>query len=387
MKSNYFLKIYLLIYFIISVYLLNFKFLYPTDWTTSEWLINYQGGFVRRGLIGEILFQINKIFEINLRFLVYYFQIFLLLLFYLLFYFFIKNIKFNYYLLILFLSPALLIFSLAANDVLVRKETLLFISYIIYLNILSKKNNRSYIFVALVFPLLNLIWDGVIFYICFFISIALLRNGINKGNIFKIFLSFVPYLVSLYFILFNKTSYENISLICNSIKENCFGAIEALDKDLKWQINYQFSRFNLIHLIRFLFLILLTFFPIFLIFYKNYKKKINIMIAIFYIICISHIFIFFIIGFDWGRWINITYTLSFIKFCFLIKEKILKLEKIYIIRFIQKSLKKKKLVIIIIFLYLTCWNIKSTMTDTIGTFPYLRVINKIKHSLNYNLNF
>jgi hypothetical protein len=28
-------------------------------WPMSEWLINYQGGFVRRGLIGEIFFQLN----------------------------------------------------------------------------------------------------------------------------------------------------------------------------------------------------------------------------------------------------------------------------------------------------------------------------------------
>jgi hypothetical protein len=37
------------------------------SWRGSEWLINYQGGFVRRGLIGEILFFFAKNFNINIE--------------------------------------------------------------------------------------------------------------------------------------------------------------------------------------------------------------------------------------------------------------------------------------------------------------------------------
>ena len=40
-----------------------------TAYEYADWLINYQGGFVRRGLIGEFLFQIYKITKINLGFL------------------------------------------------------------------------------------------------------------------------------------------------------------------------------------------------------------------------------------------------------------------------------------------------------------------------------
>ena len=35
------------------------------DWNTSEFLINYQGGFVRRGLLGEILFFFTRTFNMN----------------------------------------------------------------------------------------------------------------------------------------------------------------------------------------------------------------------------------------------------------------------------------------------------------------------------------
>lgn len=36
----------------------------------SDWMINYQGGFVRRGLVGELLFMLEKVKPYNLRYAV-----------------------------------------------------------------------------------------------------------------------------------------------------------------------------------------------------------------------------------------------------------------------------------------------------------------------------
>ena len=83
-ETNYF-KFYLIFIFIFSVLFLSQKFLYPTDWTTSEWLINYQSGFVRRGLSGELFFRLHEILEIPIRYLIFYFEIFVLIVFLLLF--------------------------------------------------------------------------------------------------------------------------------------------------------------------------------------------------------------------------------------------------------------------------------------------------------------
>lgn len=46
------------------------SFIYPFDYVryeVSDWLINYQGGFVRRGLIGELLLQFEHIRPYNVR--------------------------------------------------------------------------------------------------------------------------------------------------------------------------------------------------------------------------------------------------------------------------------------------------------------------------------
>ena len=45
------------------------------SYSFNELFINYQAGFIRRGLLGEIIWQLNKIFLIEPR---YFFSIFFL---------------------------------------------------------------------------------------------------------------------------------------------------------------------------------------------------------------------------------------------------------------------------------------------------------------------
>ena len=76
--NNKFFNYYIFICLVTSIFFLYHKFQFPTDWTTSEWLINYQGGFTRRGLVGEILVQINSFLNFEIRNLVFIFEIILL---------------------------------------------------------------------------------------------------------------------------------------------------------------------------------------------------------------------------------------------------------------------------------------------------------------------
>ena len=50
---------------------------------TADWLINYQGGFVRRGFLGEIFYQINYFTKIDILHLVIFFNIIVIILFFL----------------------------------------------------------------------------------------------------------------------------------------------------------------------------------------------------------------------------------------------------------------------------------------------------------------
>ena len=59
--SNYFqIYVYALIFF--GIFFLYSKHDVGNDSSLSDWLINYEGGFVRRGLIGEKIAKIINLF-------------------------------------------------------------------------------------------------------------------------------------------------------------------------------------------------------------------------------------------------------------------------------------------------------------------------------------
>ena len=77
-KFNPYIFYVLLIFFI----LINFVYFYlnltdninVSNYAFNELFINYQAGFIRRGLLGEIIWQLNSFFSIDPRiFLVYFF--------------------------------------------------------------------------------------------------------------------------------------------------------------------------------------------------------------------------------------------------------------------------------------------------------------------------
>ena len=76
----------------------------------SEWVINYQGGFVRRGLIGELIYQISIFLDLNLRFCFLVLQSFLYLVYYFLIYRLFKDIKSHYLIILAIFSPIFLVF-------------------------------------------------------------------------------------------------------------------------------------------------------------------------------------------------------------------------------------------------------------------------------------
>ena len=97
MEKKYlsYFKIYLITVLAFAIFWLYLKHSVGNDSTISEWIINYQGGFVRRGLPGELAFQLAQFLEIKLRTVILFFQIGLYSLYIFLIYKFFQKIKFN----------------------------------------------------------------------------------------------------------------------------------------------------------------------------------------------------------------------------------------------------------------------------------------------------
>ena len=66
-KKNYFLLFFIVFLSTFSLLKVFNNAVNLDTYEYGEWLINYQSGFIRRGLSGEIIFQLSKMFISNLQ--------------------------------------------------------------------------------------------------------------------------------------------------------------------------------------------------------------------------------------------------------------------------------------------------------------------------------
>ena len=92
-NANKYLNLYILILFIFSVFYLHEKYNVGNDSTISEWLINYEGGFIKRGLIGQMMVYLSYLFNSSLRSSILFSQITIIGFYYLLLINFFKTIR------------------------------------------------------------------------------------------------------------------------------------------------------------------------------------------------------------------------------------------------------------------------------------------------------
>ena len=290
--NNYFF-IYLFLLFLFGIFWLHIKHLVGNDSTISEWFINYQGGFIKRGLIGEICFQIAIHFDLSLRFVIFLFQSLIYLIFLILIYRFFRNIPTNLIIILSIFTPIFLLYPIAEIEVLGRKETFVFIGFLLFLNIsnFNYSSNLSLYYVFFVLPIICLIWEPVIFFFPFIASVLIIRLRHNQITtlLSKITICFIPALIVAMIIVTNPIIPDNHSIMANSLKENfgedCYMSCGMLlsRSSIISQFVQNFKSVTFDGLIRYPLIILIGFGPIFLLslnsklktkalFFKHFKN-------------------------------------------------------------------------------------------------------------------
>ena len=196
------------ILYILSV--LEFK-ISLAEYVLIENLINYQGGFVRRGLLGDIIFNLNFYTGLNHIKIIISIYFVAYLIFIILFYkILIKIWAINPYLfLFISISPSTLFFPLFDFDALFRKEIFFFIVFFYHVCIaqqtIQKKKSVNFYkkqFLLIILPglIINLLIHEFQFFLIFFhifINLFILGYKDNK----KFFLSyFILFLIFLFFL-------------------------------------------------------------------------------------------------------------------------------------------------------------------------------------------
>ena len=118
-----------------------------SEWQYSDWLINYQAGFVRRGFIGEILFQIYSNLNIRLDILVLIFIFILIIFFTFLLFKSIEIVYENHLNILIFLSPGFFLYPLMNSEIVGRKDILMIsvVGFFCFFGNRFKKNYLLYL--------------------------------------------------------------------------------------------------------------------------------------------------------------------------------------------------------------------------------------------------
>jgi len=308
----------------------------------DSWMSNYQGGFVRRGIPGEIFFQIHSLLDIHLGWIIFIFVCILYLLFYFLFFLLISKIEINKIFIIAILSPISFYFPIINSKATGHKEIIFLLglaALCFFIPSLSKKKAKNLIiFISIVAGLSH---EGLLFY-CIYLVIPYLLF-FNFKSFKEIFLdTSIIFLILLFLFVLTfifRGNEQHVIEICNSIKEfsndSCriSGQIAHFNSPIEGYfsqkiLNYWYKDYFKIYGVGFV----LGFLPLFFLYSKINSLKLifgssKINSIYFLIFPLLMTFPIYILGADWGRYLYISYTSSLIILIFILKSNIYYLPK------------------------------------------------------------
>ena len=395
-KIDKYLLAYLFILLIFSYFFLLIKHQVGNDSTISEWVINYEGGFTKRGIIGQLAIEISRIFESNLRWIIFLMQSFACTIYFILLYLLLRNIEFERTLILSIFTPIFILYPVAEIEVLARKEIIIFSLLMIYFLVPRKSNLK--IFSLTIFSSISiLVYEPIIFFFPLILVFEIIENKIHKLNIhfFKLILSFIPSLFIAGIFIFNPLSGDEHDVMASVLKDefnqSCYMSCALLKSKstvyLQFQDNFRHYSFEVFF--RYTLIIVIGSYPLFillknsslknknLIFFKFFKKP---YVPIF--ICLLPATLLFAMGYDWGRWVNITYVILALIYYRLLVTKELTLDFFSLTKELFYKMNKKNFIIFFI-IFCLGWNPKTVMTGDVGSFPGYRIPYKaIKIILN-----
>ncbi|MDC0396328.1 hypothetical protein OAM18_05000 [Candidatus Pelagibacter sp.] len=326
-RSLYAIVIFSFLFQVIKFYTFYQEY---SAWQYADWIINYQGGFVRRGLIGEILFNVHKIFSIRLDLVT---LLFVTSLFTSLSYFLIKSLKYleNSKLdILIFLSPGFVIYPIMNSEVIGRKDILitLAIAFLVFFEKNFKSKNLLILLISSI-SLISLSHSGLLFYTPYLVFLFFLIK-INRNEVisFKDILFILSSLFIILFLIFlNQGTVTQVEEICQSIKqfviEDCKNSGQFLwlstpaNEHMNFKLSTNYNSYTIIYLLSLFLVNLFLGIKLYLSKFKTNHfnlNKINPLIILF------SLFLFtlpiYILGFDWGRYISMSYSCTFFIYIF-----------------------------------------------------------------------
>lgn len=332
---------------------------------TSDWLINYSGGFVRRGLLGSFILKISQLTSLKPALVVAIFKILSYCAIYLTaIYLIIKAKYFKNVHIFLFLYQTTYIFPLLDFRGGGRKEILLLALFSLYA-ILNKQNLSRALMFSLSALLLTLTFahDALFwFYPLVLLCLQIIFPNVNL-NTKTCFLILLPSIFSTVFIINfgTKMSPESLDLMTKAIDPENYKLWAWPISYVTWDFTTQVTNFlknvDNYSVINLLFTLILAYIPF------NIAERIdgqNIYINNKFPFKLLACLLFqspLILAKDWGRWIYVDSTIMSLTY-FIALNKFNKSQIQYSAKQVSISIKKNFLAILILLFFLFSWRMK-----------------------------
>jgi len=328
--TNFYLKrllpYYLTIIFIITSLGSIYWFFNRSPYTFGDWLINYQGGFTRRGFGGEVVYQVAKMTSLNPGFFIILLHCFFYGIFFFATYKLLKKQRSLTPFSLLIFSPAVFLFQINDPGGGYRKE-------IIYFCLLSttvlmshtkdvKKFNIFFYLLLTIYPFIILTHEVLAILLPVFLAVYFFRIKASKKNVKYLTALVIPSVASLILTTTSRAPQDRIDSIYTSLAKIEYpidringGAIDWLNKDTKYGIKSVLVRIidpKRNHLEFFTLAILIasiSFFPIRKKIKTFFSNKLPSFLAISSLIGLLPVYL---VAFDWGRWLNIQIVTIFL---------------------------------------------------------------------------
>jgi len=238
----------------------------------------------------------------------------------------------------------------------------------------------------------------VVLFFPFFASVLIVKNKLKtfKQAFNKLLIIFFPGIITFIYIFITPLSGSGHEIMCNFLENNfgerCYmSASMLISSTIHFDTLWIHDNAQFVHYLRYVLIFLIGFAPLHILVSKsNFVEKDNFITknfrprSLFFILYIPKILLF-IYGYDWGRWINITYTFSILLYVYLLKNSIIESEFEIKNLIINKIINNKTLILFIFLIFAFFWNPKTVITGDISTNTGYKIIyNTSKKIFNFS---
>lgn len=298
-------------------------------WTVGDWLINYSGGFVRRGLTGALVMMLHRVLGIPLQWVVFSIQTSVFLLFLFCVYQLTRGMRWSYLMGAVLLSPATLAFTVMDRyDAGLRKEILLFTALALTVWVLLSgrwKDWQISTMLSVFLVGLALSHEGLLVAAPYFFAAVAVRTSSLRRAVRICAIPFVLTGIAAVAVITHHGDQATAQAICSSAGGTlglgkpdpfhptggfCGGAIAWLQLDVAQEREIIVPMIRQWHMRRlFSALAIPTFLPLaalLVVFYRRDRLRVEVVTVLgCALVSLAGTSVLFYVGVDWGRWLHL----------------------------------------------------------------------------------